>query len=163
MIATAARPSEALHCRWSEINLEKRLWTVPKARMKSNREHIAPLSALALEVLDRRALVRAGDNVFLRGDRAARSAIRASPSRRWRQVSTPEAGIAWRTFFSDWRGNTTSFPRELVEFALAHAVPGVAGDYQRESAPIRQVELMAAYSRWLTGAEAEVIAFPARA
>ena len=63
MIACAARPSEALHARWSEIDRAKRLWTVPKARMKAEREHIVPLSALALEVLERRAL-GAGDVVF---------------------------------------------------------------------------------------------------
>ena len=63
MIACAARPSEALHARRSEIDCAKRLWTVPKARMKSEREHIVPLSALALEVLSG-GRSRTGDVVF---------------------------------------------------------------------------------------------------
>lgn len=88
----------------------------------------------------------------------------ASDARRW--DSTSEAA-SWRSVFSDWRGNKTEFPRELAEFALAHAVHGVAGDYQRKTAPSRRVELMEAYSRWLTGADARVIALsehrPARA
>jgi integrase len=35
MIACAARPSEAREARWSEVDLTKKLWTVPEARMKS--------------------------------------------------------------------------------------------------------------------------------
>ena len=40
MIVTAARPSEALSACWAEIDLDRKLWTVPAARMKSAREHI---------------------------------------------------------------------------------------------------------------------------
>ena len=64
--------------------------------------------------------------------------------------------IAGESVFSDWRGNLTEFPRELAEFALAHALPGVAGDYQREAAPERRRALMEAYAQWLVGAEASV-------
>jgi hypothetical protein len=67
---------------------------------------------------------------------------------------------SWRSVFSDWRGNKTGFARELAEFQLAHLVPGVAGDYQRESAPDRRVALVEAYARWLVGEAADIIAFP---
>ena len=157
MIACSNRPSEALLARWPEFNLEKRLWTVPKTRMKSNREHIVPLSPIALEVLDRRERVKIGDRVFAG---ISYSSFAAAPEKAGLDLGTPHS---WRSVFSDWRGNETNFPRELAEFALAHLVPGVAGDYQRESAPGRRVELMAAYARWLSGDAADVIAFPAPA
>ena len=64
MIATAARPSEALEARWQEVNLDKKLWTLPAARTKSSREHVAPLNSIALAVLERQARVRSGDAVF---------------------------------------------------------------------------------------------------
>ena len=162
MIATAARPSEALHCRWPEINLEKKLWVVPKTRMKSNREHIVPLSSVALEVLERRALASSGDRVFAgpSGSVVGYTNFALAPKRAGIDAGSPHS---WRSVFSDWRGNETNFPRELGEFALAHAVPGVAGDYQRESAPGRRVKLMTAYSRWLVGdAGADVIAISDR-
>ena len=76
---------------------------------------------------------------------------------------TPAAPHSWRSIFSDWRGEKTNFARELAEFALAHVVPGVAGDYQRETAPERRRELMEAYAKWLSGASADVIAFPTAA
>ena len=64
MIATAARPFEALKARWQEVNLDKKLWTLPAARTKSSREHVAPLNSIALAVLERQARVRSGDAVF---------------------------------------------------------------------------------------------------
>ena len=154
MIACSSRPSEALLARWPEFNLEKRLWTVPKTRMKSNREHLVPLSRIALEVLERRARVKIGDRVF---GGISYATFAAAPKNAGFDLGTPHS---WRSVFSDWRGNETNFPRELAEFALAHLVPGVAGDYQRESAPGRRAELMAAYAKWLVGESADVINFP---
>ena len=46
------RPSEASGTRWEEIDLDAKLWTIPAERMKAKREHIVPLSAQALELLD---------------------------------------------------------------------------------------------------------------
>ena len=63
MISGALRPSEALRARWSEVDLDKKRLVLPKERMKSKREHIVPLSSIALEVLERRDRdrVRTGD------------------------------------------------------------------------------------------------------
>jgi len=51
-LLTLVRPSEASGTRWAEIDLDAKLWTIPAARMKANREHIVPLSPQALEILD---------------------------------------------------------------------------------------------------------------
>jgi integrase len=50
-ILTAARPGEALGARWSEIDLTGKLWTVPAARMKGEREHRVPLSRQSVAIL----------------------------------------------------------------------------------------------------------------
>jgi len=44
-ILTAARSGEILEMRWSEIDLDKKIWKVPAERMKAGREHRVPLSA----------------------------------------------------------------------------------------------------------------------
>jgi len=44
VILTASRSGEALGARWSEIDLEGKVWTVPAARTKAAREHRVPLS-----------------------------------------------------------------------------------------------------------------------
>ncbi|MGG6196213.1 integrase domain-containing protein [Pantoea allii] len=51
-LLTLVRPSEAAGTKWSEIDRDARLWTIPGERMKSNREHIVPLSVQALTILD---------------------------------------------------------------------------------------------------------------
>jgi hypothetical protein len=52
LILTAARSGEARLATWSEIDLDKGLWTVPKERMKARREHVVPLSVAAKSVLE---------------------------------------------------------------------------------------------------------------
>ncbi len=68
-ILTAARSGEILGMRWSEIDLDKKIWTAPADRMKAGREHRVPLSAREVAILpslrsSRRAIS------FLRGRRA---------------------------------------------------------------------------------------------
>jgi integrase len=64
LLLTGQRKSEVAGARWREIDLEKRLWTVPAERFKSNASHLVPLSDSAMDLL--RALPRfsAGDYLF---------------------------------------------------------------------------------------------------
>lgn len=45
------RPGELRFAEWSEFDLRKGYWTIPKSRTKMRREHRKPLSGLAIEVL----------------------------------------------------------------------------------------------------------------
>ncbi|QGY30233.1 integrase domain-containing protein [Pantoea cypripedii] len=51
-LLTLVRPSEASGAQWIEIDLNAKLWKIPAERMKSKREHIVPLSAQALDILE---------------------------------------------------------------------------------------------------------------
>jgi integrase len=51
-LLTLVRPSEASGTLWTEIDLGSKLWTIPAERMKAKREHIVPLSAHALDILE---------------------------------------------------------------------------------------------------------------
>ena len=48
---TANRSGEARLARWTEVDLEKRVWTVPAERMKAKREHRVPLATQTIQVL----------------------------------------------------------------------------------------------------------------
>ena len=50
LVLTAARSGEVREARWTEIDLDEAVWTVPAERMKANREHQVPLSPRALDV-----------------------------------------------------------------------------------------------------------------
>ena len=64
MLLTAQRESEVAGMRWSELDLEGRVWIIPAARAKNNKMHIVHLSALAIEVLDQVPRIVDQDLVF---------------------------------------------------------------------------------------------------
>jgi len=48
---TFQRPGELIAMRWEEIDWDKRRWMIPAVRMKRSKDHIVPLSTMALAVL----------------------------------------------------------------------------------------------------------------
>jgi integrase len=162
MIATAARPSEALGAKWSEVDLAKRLWTVPKERMKGGREHVVPLSDVALGVLDRQAKVRCSDAVFpgMGGSPVSYGAFSAAARGLPFDVGTPHG---WRSIFRDTVEDALGFPPHIAEAALSHSLGKVTAAYRRETGVEQRRRLMEAYSRWLMGQGANVLAFKSRA
>lgn len=50
-VLTATRSNGVLGAKWSEIDIDAKVWTIPKRRMKMRREHRVPLSTRALEIL----------------------------------------------------------------------------------------------------------------
>lgn len=50
---TMTRPGEASGTRWDEIDIENRLWVIPKTRMKAKREHRVPLTDQTISILER--------------------------------------------------------------------------------------------------------------
>ena len=69
LLLLGVRRTELGQAIWSEIDLDKALWTIPPARMKSDEGHTVPLPARAVEIL--RPLLRfASGYVFTaRGNR----------------------------------------------------------------------------------------------
>ena len=63
-ILTAARTRRDHGATWDEINLKSRVWSVPAARMKANKDHRVPLSSGALSILQRVNKLRHDNFVF---------------------------------------------------------------------------------------------------
>ena len=160
MIACAARPSEALHARWSEIDRAKRIWTVRQSANESPARAYRAVSPLALEVLERRALVRTGDVVFpgWSGSPVGYSNFAKAPAKLGLDLAAPHS---WRSIFRDWCHSVGRISRDLAEEALAHSLGTVEGAYRRDPAVEARRPAMEAYARWLIGdAGADVITFP---
>ena len=51
MLTTGQRRSEVGDMEWREVDLAKKLWTLPRERTKADRAHEVPLSDLALSIL----------------------------------------------------------------------------------------------------------------
>ena len=61
LLLTAQRRDEVAGMEWSEIDLLKRVWTIPRHKAKNDRVHEVQLSEAAIEVL--RSLPRIGDGL----------------------------------------------------------------------------------------------------
>jgi integrase len=163
MALTAARPTEAREAKWSEIDLDQNLWTIPGARTKSGRTHVVPLSALALRVLKRQAQVRSGDAIFpgRGGSPISKGTVAGAPMR---ELSVDSGSPhSWRSIFRDWAGDIGDVEPERAEFALAHSLNATEGAYRRMRGIEARRPVMEAYARWLVSDGADVIRFPKQA
>jgi integrase len=138
-ILTGARTNEVRGATWAEIDLERRLWTIPASRMKMGKEHRVPLSDVALALLA--ALPKDRDLLFKIGERGMYHVAKAL-----------RPGITthgFRSTFRDWAYETQPFPREIVEHCLAH-IEGPASElaYKRGEALEKRAEVMEAWARF---------------
>jgi integrase len=152
LILTAARPGEALGARWDEIDLKNRTWVISGERMKAGIEHRVPLSSAALELLS--GLPRTGPLVFggskqlqetiLR--RMVLAKLRPNGMKR-RQSAITVHGM--RSAFKTWASESTAFPRDVVEVALAHKRGGkVEQAYERGDLFTKRARLMDQWAKF---------------
>ena len=146
-ILTAARSGEILAMRWSEIDLDKKLWTVPAGRMKAGREHRVPLSARAVTILRKLEKLKTGEFVFP-GQTRKKPLSNMAMEMVLRRMKIEDATVhGFRSSFRDWAGNVSSFPREVVETALAHVIGDKAEQaYRRSDALDKRRKLMEAWA-----------------
>ena len=142
-ILTAARSGEVLGARWSEIDIEKKVWTIPANRMKAGREHRVPLSNRSISILKKLAKLNMGEFVFP-GQKPNRPLSNMAMEMVLRRMQIVDATVhGFRSSFRDWAGNVTSFPREVIETALAHVIGDKAEQaYRRSDALDKRRKLM---------------------
>jgi len=133
IVLTGVRLDEAREATWDEIDFDNRVWMIPAARMKkSDRDHRVPLSAAAIAVLEDMHAIRQSDYVFP-GSYHGKAIGKNMPLRLLNQITGTSATVhGFRSSFRDWAAERTSFPREVAEMALAHAIPNaVEAAYRR--------------------------------
>ena len=156
-ILTAARSGETLGVRWDEIDLEKKLWAVPKARMKGHREHRVPLSGPALAILRSLEPLRTSDFVFP-GQRRGKPLSNMAMEMLLRRMKRDMISVhGFRSSFRDWASERTPTPHEVCEMALAHVISNKAeAAYRRGDLFEKRRALMDAWAAFCDGVAAEV-------
>ena len=152
-ILTAARTSETLQATWSEFDLTARVWTIAGTRMKAGKEHRVPLTDPAVQLLA--ALAKESGTepstyVFpsSQPDRPLSGMSMAMLLRRMKVLGITVHGF--RSTFRDWVGETTHFPREVAEAALAHTVASkVERAYRRGDALDERRKMMIKWAHFL--------------
>ena len=153
-VLTAARSGEAMGARWSEVDLEGKLWVLPRERMKRNREHRVPLSDRCVEILRQIEPIKSGpDSYVFPGTKVGKPLSVMAMAMLLRRMKLPVTVHGFRSTFRDWAGDNTSFPREIFEEALAHQVGSeVERAYRRGDAIEKRRQLMSAWADYCAGA-----------
>ena len=159
LILTASRQKEVLNARWDEIDFNLNKWVVPANRMKAGKEHEVPLSKQALKILQD-AKLNDGDSPLLfpssaTGKPLSDNTLRLVLQKRL-QLDTTTHGL--RSSFKDWASETTHYPNEVSEMALAHSIPNaVEAAYRRGNLFEKRRQLMNDWAAYLYGQQSEVI------
>ena len=155
-ILTAARSGEARGVRWSEIDLENNIWTVPGERMKGGKPHRVPLSTEALDVLKEARPLRDGfsDLVFPSPLKRGYPLSDMTLMMNLRRLGLAERTVVhgFRSSFRTYALEQTDVPWEVCEAALAHELGSqVARSYARSDLLERRRPLMQKWADFLAG------------
>ena len=134
LLATAQRRGELAEMRWSEIDLDGKIWVIPADRSKNGKPHVVPLSAYALDIMSEIPRVLDCDYVFTTTHKSPVSGF----SKMLRRLSEGSQTSGWR--LHDLRRTAASgmarasVAPHVVEKVLNHisgTISGVAAVYNR--------------------------------
>jgi len=149
-ILTAARSGEVRGATWEEIDIAAKVWTVPKERMKTGKEHRIPLSGRAVEIVQEMKSSAINGFVFP-GKKEDRPLSDMTLAKALKTAGGGDFTVhGFRSSFRDWVSEETAFQREVAEAALAHTVgDAVERAYRRGDALEKRRKLMEAWSKYV--------------
>ncbi len=161
LLLTGQRRSEVAGARWSEIDLDSKIWTLPAERTKNGRPHILDLSPQAISILEQ--LPRNYELAFSTTGTTPPSGFSKAKARldKTMRLILGDGLPPWR--IHDLRRTAATgmaglgFPPQVVERVINHvsgAQGGLVGVYQRHE---YRKERQAAMAAW--GAEVERIVY----
>lgn len=143
-ILTAARTGEVTGAAWGEFDLDAGLWAIPAERMKAGREHVVPLTPGAVAIL---APLPRNKPPFPLSENGMLALLQKPPRK---GLGLPYTVHGFRSSFRDWAAETTAFPGEVVEMALAHTIRDkTEAAYRRGNLLAKRRELMEAWAEFI--------------
>ncbi len=149
---TGQRKSEVAEARWSEIDLARKLWTIPAERMKAEAAHVVPLSDDVIAILESLPRFKRGDHVFsttfglkaINGFSKAKERLDKRMLRSWRALGRGRGKDRRKAQIEPWvihdirrtmRTGLSALPvPDLVrELVIAHTKPGLHKVYDQHA------------------------------
>ena len=169
------RPGELRGAAWSEINLDKALWTIPAARMKRTKDgkengdvHLVPLPRQAVELLKPLHALTGHGRLVFPGERDHGRPISDN------SVRTALIALGYTSDLQTWHGfratartllaEKLNFDPNIIEAQLAHAVRDANGRaYNRTTYLEQRSKMMQSWADYLEAlaAGSKVIALKA--
>jgi len=160
LILTAARSGEVMGARWSEIDLDAKVWTVPAERMKTRKEHRVPLADRAIAIL--KAPPTEADFVFI-GARKGQALGKMALSNLIAAMDYDVTVHGMRSSFRVWAAEQSAYPREVIEQCLAHVVGNATeAAYQRSDLLDKRRKLMEAWAAFVRSPKHDATVTPIR-
>jgi integrase len=160
-ILTACRTSEVLNAQWSEIDLDKAIWSIPKERMKMGLPHRVPLSAPALAILRAQEAERAdgtSQNPHVFPGRPMRALSNMSMAMLLRRLKCEVTVHGFRSSFRDWATEIDKTEYTTAERCLAHIVGNSAAkSYDRSDRLELRRPIMAKWADFICPADNVVL------
>ncbi|WP_312966772.1 tyrosine-type recombinase/integrase [Acinetobacter gerneri] len=165
-ILTACRSGEIFGATWQEIDLKNKVWTIPKERMKAEKEHRVPLSEPAIELLKSIQTEIEPQSYIFPAPRTGSMLSDMSLTtliKRMHEQKLKENGLGYidpkqnrvitthgfRSTFRDWSADKTDYPREVCEHVLAHKLPDeVEAAYLRGTYLEKRKKLMSDWAKF---------------
>ena len=154
LILAGLRTQEALRLSWDEVDLDQRLITIPKERMKARKEHVVPIVDAICDVLIE-ARDMFGDQAFVFPGMTKGSPChpRVLENLLHKQLDVPVSAHGFRSTLRDWLGDCTNVERETCEMILAHTVQGVEGAYRRSTSIEKRRQALTLWADFVTGTQ----------
>ncbi len=142
-ILTACRSGEVRGATWREFDLLARTWSIPSVRMKAAAPHRVPLSDAAMTIITKMQKCQLGELVFP-GTKENAPISDMSMTAVLRRMGRGDLTVhGFRSTFRDWCSESTAYPREVAEMALAHTIPDkVEAAYRRGDLFNKRTRLM---------------------
>lgn len=151
VILNASRSGEVRGACRNEIDLKKKLWTIPAERMKAGTIHVVPLSEAALDALKRAKAFRSPvSNLVFPGQNPRRQLSDMTLLKILRDKGDDYTVHGFRSSFRDWVAEKTNYPGEVAEAALAHTIANkVEAAYRRTDYLEKRKSLMSHWGDWV--------------
>jgi len=154
LLMLALRKQELTGAAWSEIDFEKGEMLIPAGRMKTKKDHLVMLPRQAIEML--------WELKRLSGDSRWVMPMPTNPARAMHSnnlsgahAAALAAGVIIDYNIHDHRHTASTHLREqghspeVVETALSHAIPGMAGTYSHAQYKTQRLEMLQSWANFL--------------
>ena len=155
LIHLFCRPGELRHMEWAELDLEKRLWSIPASKMKMRQPHLVPLSTRSLGLLEElRSACGAGRFCFPNVRSLSRPMSENTLNAALRRLGYTRDEVCshgFRSTASTLLNESWLFNPDAIEGQLAHRPRGgaVRAAYLRGEFLEERVRMMAWWSDYL--------------
>ena len=124
LVLTATRSGEARGALWDEFDLKAREWRIAPERMKTNAQHIVPLSDPAVNVLDRARKLGESPLVFPSPTRPNKPLSDMTLMKVLHTIGLADKTTVhgFRSSFRTWASECTDTDHAVMEMCLAHSV-----------------------------------------